>query len=90
MTEEIPTEMNVFIPPVPPPPPPTAPSALPSEQLLTSSSTAIPAKSLTHLPKRPPVDIEFSDITYTVPTAKGKHYYYHYHHHHYHRRRSRN
>ncbi|EEB12071.1 ABC transporter, putative [Pediculus humanus corporis] len=71
MTEEIPTEMNVFIPPVPPPPPPTAPSALPSEQLLTSSSTAIPAKSLTHLPKRPPVDIEFSDITYTVPTAKG-------------------
>lgn len=29
-------------------------------------------KTLTHLPKRPPVDIAFSDLTYTVTEGRKK------------------
>lgn len=29
-------------------------------------------KKLTHLPKRPPVDLAFSNLTYTVRQGKGK------------------
>lgn len=29
-------------------------------------------KKLTHLPKRPPVDLAFSDLTYTVRQGKGE------------------
>ncbi|KAL1117722.1 hypothetical protein AAG570_004037 [Ranatra chinensis] len=32
-----------------------------------------PPRSLTHLPKRPPVDIQFSDLCYTVSEAKQGH-----------------
>lgn len=32
-------------------------------------------KTLTHLPKRPPVDIAFSDLTYTVSEGRKKREY---------------
>lgn len=32
-------------------------------------------KTLTHLPKRPPVDIAFSDLTYTVSEGRKKRKY---------------
>lgn len=48
----------------------------PTEMTTLTDSSAIRilghSKSLSHLPKRPPVDIEFSDVSYTVPTPKGK------------------
>lgn len=59
MSVEILPEMNVI----------ASPS---SDNVTTSSAPSNHSKSLSHLPKRPPVDIEFSDITYTVPTATGK------------------
>lgn len=32
---------------------------------------AASSQYLTHLPERPPVDIEFTDISYSVPDVKG-------------------
>lgn len=32
-------------------------------------------KKLTHLPKRPPVDLAFSDLNYTVQQGKGEFFY---------------
>ncbi|KAK6640213.1 hypothetical protein RUM44_011899 [Polyplax serrata] len=58
MSAEVPTEMNTLLPP-------------PMEAADNQTSPAIPTKCLSHLPKRPPVDIEFSDVTYRVPTKKG-------------------
>lgn len=34
--------------------------------------SATPTQYLTHLPERPPVDIEFTDINYSVPVGKGR------------------
>lgn len=33
-------------------------------------------KKLTHLPKRPPVDLAFSDLTYTVRQGKGEFHFF--------------
>lgn len=33
-------------------------------------------KKLTHLPKRPPVDLAFSNLNYTVRQGKGKFTFY--------------
>lgn len=35
-------------------------------------------KKLTHLPKRPPVDLAFSNLNYTVRQGKGKFYFLHF------------
>lgn len=51
-----------------------------SENLLLTNRSAdvrlqiLPAqpKKLTHLPKRPPLDLAFSDLTYTVRQGKGE------------------
>lgn len=56
MSLDTPTEMDTLRPPTPRDYP---------------SRASTPTKYLTHLPKRPPVDIEFNDLSYTVPTAKG-------------------
>lgn len=51
-----------------------------SENLLLQNRSAdvrlqiVPSqpKKLTHLPKRPPVDLAFSDLTYSVRQGKGE------------------